>query len=149
MLILLYVAFGLSTLAIFLVIILFLTFNKQKQTIQELTAQLQSLNVRQAPLEKRILQFKELIHEIRTGTMGLGNRIKELEEQLAELQNQQVVLSDKQVVMEHQEASTPLYTRAAKLVASGASVEEIMQECDLPRAEAELLISLHGQSPTA
>jgi len=149
LLILLYVAFGLSTLAIFLVIILFLTFNKQKQTIQELTAQLQSLNVRQAPLEKRILQFKELIHEIRTGTMGLGNRIKELEEQLAELQNQQVVLSDKQVVMEHQEASTPLYTRAAKLVASGASVEEIMQECDLPRAEAELLISLHGQSPTA
>ena len=149
MLILLYVAFGLSILTTFLVVILFVMFNKQKQTIQALTSQLHNLNARQAPVEKRLSQFKEAIHEIRTGTLGLGNRIKELEGQLAELQNQQVVLSDKQVAMEHQEASTPLYTSAAKLVASGASVEEIMQECDLPRAEAELLISLHGQSPSA
>jgi len=149
LLILLYVAFGLAAVATLLVIALFLQLNKQKQTIQMLSEQLHSINARQAPLEKRVSQSKELIHEVRTGTLGLGNRVKELEAQLSELQNQQTALSDKQVAMEHQEASTPLYTRAAKLVASGASVEEIMQECDLPRAEAELLLSLHGQNPAA
>ena len=38
-----------------------------------------------------------------------------------------------------------LYTRAAELVKAGADVEEVMQACDLPRAEAELLISMHRQ----
>ena len=149
MLILLYVAFGLAALAILLAIVLFVRLNKQQQTIKLLTEQLQRIDTRQEPLEKRVSQLKEWLHEVRAGGLGMGNRVKELEQQLAELRNQQVTLSDKQVEMEHQEASTPLYTLAAKLVASGASVEEIMQECDLPRAEAELLISLHRQSPTA
>lgn len=42
-----------------------------------------------------------------------------------------------------QDPSMRLYSRAAELVKSGADVNEIMQACDLPRAEAELLISMH------
>lgn len=147
MLILLYVAFGLAVIASLVAIGLFLRSNKQRRAIHELTERLNSLDKRQPALDKGIAQTKELIHEVRTGTLGLGNRVKEIEAQLSALQAQHVALTDKQMAMEHQEASTPLYTRAAKLVASGASVEEIMQECDLPRAEAELLINLHGQNP--
>ena len=36
-----------------------------------------------------------------------------------------------------------LYTRAVKMVELGASIEELMVECELPRAEAELLLNLH------
>jgi NADPH:quinone reductase-like Zn-dependent oxidoreductase len=37
------------------------------------------------------------------------------------------------------------YNRAFKLVEKGASLEEIMSECELPRAEVEMLISVHKQ----
>ena len=36
-----------------------------------------------------------------------------------------------------------LYSRAVKMVELGADLHEIMTECELPKAEAELLISLH------
>jgi hypothetical protein len=35
------------------------------------------------------------------------------------------------------------YNRAFKLAAKGASLEEIMNECELPRAEVEMLLSVH------
>jgi hypothetical protein len=38
-----------------------------------------------------------------------------------------------------------LYNRAMKMVQLGAGLEEIMLECELPRAEAELLLNLHRQ----
>jgi NADPH:quinone reductase-like Zn-dependent oxidoreductase len=37
------------------------------------------------------------------------------------------------------------YNRAFKLVEKGASLEEIMSECELPRAEVEMLMSVHKQ----
>ena len=36
-----------------------------------------------------------------------------------------------------------LIENAVKMVELGAGIEEIMQECELPKAEAELLLSLH------
>ncbi|MEL0661032.1 DUF2802 domain-containing protein, partial [Psychromonas arctica] len=36
-----------------------------------------------------------------------------------------------------------IYTRATIMVELGASIEELMSECELARAEAELLLNLH------
>ena len=41
--------------------------------------------------------------------------------------------------------SRALYQRAAELVKQGASIEEIMEACDIPRAEAEMLSMVHRQ----
>jgi sensor c-di-GMP phosphodiesterase-like protein len=43
----------------------------------------------------------------------------------------------------HQQPEDKLYTRAQKLVELGADLAEIMRECDIPRAEAEMLLSIH------
>ena len=45
-----------------------------------------------------------------------------------------------------QDPQARLYSRAMKMVALGAGVEELIQECELPKAEAELLIRLHGKN---
>lgn len=42
-----------------------------------------------------------------------------------------------------QDPSLRLYQRAAELVKQGASIEEIMEACDIPRAEAEMLSMVH------
>ena len=40
------------------------------------------------------------------------------------------------------DADGRLYTRASKMVDLGADLDELMEECDLPKAEAELLLTL-------
>ena len=45
--------------------------------------------------------------------------------------------------MSIQAPENKLYSRAVKMVELGADVAEIMAECELPKAEAELLLSLH------
>lgn len=42
-----------------------------------------------------------------------------------------------------QDPSLRLYQRAAELVKQGASIDEIMDACDIPRAEAEMLMMVH------
>ena len=61
-----------------------------------------------------------------------------LQQELAELQEQQqaLALSDPE---------SKIYSRAVKMVELGADLEEIIRECELPRAEAELLFNLHRQ----
>ncbi len=76
--------------------------------------------------------------EVRAGNLALGRRLGLLESALAELAQQQPEL-------EQLEPERKLYRRAVRMVELGADLNEIMEECELPRAEAELLINLHQQ----
>lgn len=42
------------------------------------------------------------------------------------------------------EPESKMYNRAVKMVKAGASINEVMMECELPRPEAELLFSIHN-----
>ncbi|UAA38144.1 DUF2802 domain-containing protein [Paraneptunicella aestuarii] len=135
-----YISLLVAGIAIILAVFFYLRGEQNRQQLQQ---KLQQLEQRQPSIEKGYNQLQDMLHEIRTGMLGLGNRVKELEASIRTLENKQTEIANRQVEFEHQEASSPLYTKANKLVAAGASIEEIMQECDIPRAEAELLISLH------
>ena len=50
-------------------------------------------------------------------------------------------LSDLQIAQEH--SSVHDSNRAVKMVKAGSSIEEVMEECELPRSEAQLLFSIH------
>ncbi|MDP4528253.1 DUF2802 domain-containing protein [Alkalimonas delamerensis] len=83
--------------------------------------------------------------ELRAGVIGVGQRVLQLE---SELQNQQQQLSEQAEQLQALQLTEPeskLYSRAMKMVQLGADLEEIMRECELPRAEAELLFHLHQQ----
>jgi hypothetical protein len=80
--------------------------------------------------------FKQQFVELHSGNIGMGKKIQQLESKIIKTQeNQQNLVA--------QAPENRLYTRATKMVELGASIEELMAECELPRAEAELLLNLH------
>ncbi|MFT4938277.1 MAG: hypothetical protein ACI88A_001301 [Paraglaciecola sp.] len=85
---------------------------------------------------RQLSAIEDELHEIRSGNIGLGSKVKELIYSLKETQNKQ-----QDIAM--QDPKSRFYNQAAKLVESGASIEELMRECDIPHAEAELLYNLH------
>ena len=81
--------------------------------------------------ESLVKQFNEL----RAGTMGMSQKLADMARHLEEL-------SDRQGELAMQDPDSRLYSRASKMVELGADVNELMRECDLPKAEAELLLRL-------
>ncbi|MDF0533001.1 DUF2802 domain-containing protein [Shewanella yunxiaonensis] len=82
--------------------------------------------------------LKRELQELRSGTIGVGRRLLSLERKLVE---QDVKLDESM----QQEPQAKLYSRAIKMVQLGAGVDELMRECELPKAEAELLIRMHSK----
>lgn len=70
--------------------------------------------------------------ELNQVTKQLEHRIKNVQEEITKLQQTQA-----------QQPEDKLYSRAFKMVELGADAEELVKECDIPRAEAEMLISIH------
>jgi len=68
---------------------------------------------------------------------------KQLEHRIKTIQNES---SEQNKLLEqllNQQPQDKLYSRAFKLVELGADVEEVVRECEIPLAEAEMLISVH------
>lgn len=90
------------------------------------------------------------MEEIRAGFIGIGQRVIALElqhhalsNQLADVIENQAQLAEQQQKVDMFDPDSKLYNRAMKMVQLGAPLEEVMRECELPRAEAELLYNLH------
>ena len=67
----------------------------------------------------------------------LHSRLNELEQQFIKVENQTQLL-------QQEDPALKMYHRATQLVAKGASIDDIIEACQLPRAEVEVLISLHS-----
>lgn len=85
------------------------------------------------------------LHELRASSIGMGQRIKQLESRQNDVDNSLGQIQEQQQALAEMDPDTKLYNRAVKLLQQGASVDELMHECELPRAEAELLFSIHGK----
>ena len=71
---------------------------------------------------------------------------QQLEHRIKVLQQQ---LNDQQGLVEQLQLQQPedkLYSRAQKMVLLGADVDELIRECDLPKAEAEMLVAMHNKN---
>lgn len=115
----------------------FFLMNTQMESSQLLADELQARLAEQDTLfNQRVEGIQQQTIENDQVTKQLEHRIKVLQEQLA----QQNTFIEQ---IQQQQPEDKLYSRASKLVALGADVEEVMVECDIPRAEAEMLISVH------
>jgi hypothetical protein len=108
----------------------------------------QSLQHQLALEQLRLLNAE--IEEIRAGFIGIGQRVialelqqRSLSNQLSEVAENQAQLAEQQQKIDMFDPDSKLYNRAMKMVQLGAPLEEVMRECELPRAEAELLYNLH------
>lgn len=79
-----------------------------------------------------MLENEQVTKQLDVRTKHLQNKISSLEEALEKLK--------------HEQPEDKLYRRAMKMVELGADIDEIIAECDLPRAEAQLLVDLHHKA---
>ncbi|WP_434356273.1 DUF2802 domain-containing protein [Parasalinivibrio latis] len=77
--------------------------------------------------------------ELRAGSLGMGEKLAEMAGIIDEF--------DKKLnSVEMTDPDSRLYSRASRMVELGADLEELMEECELPKAEAELLMNLRKRS---
>ena len=126
--------------AIALVIVLIVLFGRKKraQTAPD-DALVRQLNERIEAQTKQTEIARAELQELRAIVAKITPRLDEQQQQL-------LALSQQQQSIEQQNPQTKLYAGAVKLIELGASLEEVMRQCELPRAEAELLFSLHKKS---
>ncbi|EGQ9935930.1 DUF2802 domain-containing protein [Vibrio vulnificus] len=85
--------------------------------------------------EKELQKANKQLLEVRSVVIGLGQRVSEQQEIIQHL-------TERVVELEQADTDGRLYTRASKMVQLGADVNELIKECELPKAEAELMLSL-------
>ena len=121
-------------------------------------------NVRFNALETQIESYEFIINEIKIANQQHESDLKAKDKTLQawQLEHQQIsqqlehrikVLQEKlsQVhenitQIQQQQPEDKLYSRAQKMVKLGADVDELVKECDLPYAEAEILIAMHKRN---
>ena len=121
-------ALGIGLISLALIVAL---KNKQSAELSAVSQQLKDTSE-----QTHILRSE--VSELRTGLLSIGKRVLEVEQQNQELMQQQAA-------QKYDDPDAKIYSRAVKMVELGADLDEVIRECELPRAEAELLFSLHKQ----
>ncbi|KUI98797.1 DUF2802 domain-containing protein [Vibrio sp. MEBiC08052] len=118
--------------AIFVVCLLFLTIYRLRRLILK---QSEIRRQESRVLDKSLQKANKQLVELRSVVVGLGQKISE--------QEQIILHQDERIKeLEQQDSDARLYTRASKMVQLGADINELIEECELPKAEAELMLSL-------
>lgn len=120
---------------------------KEKMVLQNMEIQNISLTVNELQIlnEKLQQEFEamkntsdKLAVENSQVSKQLEHRIKKLQDQVSEQQQLLAQWQDSQ-------GQDKFYNRAFKLAEKGAGIDEIISECELPRAEVEMLLSVYQQ----
>ncbi|UJF21280.1 DUF2802 domain-containing protein [Shewanella sp. OMA3-2] len=120
---------------VYVIACLGLMFFLQKQS-SKLKSKVEALTLLVKESDRQREAVKRELNELRSGTIGMGRKVAEIEKKLTK----QSDLIDE---ASQQDPQAKLYSRAVKMIALGAGIEELMQECELPKAEVELLLRLH------
>ncbi|MGS2720452.1 DUF2802 domain-containing protein [Paraglaciecola aestuariivivens] len=129
----------LSLFAICLSIGCVLAIKSLRQSLRESQGKIELQQTKLEQLNNHNTQLNHELHEMRSGNFGLSKRLKALVQDVEKLQAAQQSLAE-------QDPQVRFYSNAAKLINQGASIEDVMQECGIPSAEAELLFNLHRGS---
>jgi hypothetical protein len=89
-------------------------------------------------LEKELQKNSKQLLEVRSVVVGLGQRVSEQQDIIQHL-------NERITELEQADSDGRLYSRATKMVQLGADVNELIEECELPKAEAELMMSLQNK----
>lgn len=73
-----------------------------------------------------------------SGAMGMGRRLKHVEQRLN-------ITVEKQQELENRDPGALAYNQAAKLMEMGADVDDLIGACGIARPEAELMALLHRE----
>jgi len=69
--------------------------------------------------------------------------VSEIRQQLDTFSHELRQVENQTQQLQHEDPALRMYSKANELVAAGASIDDIIQACELPRAEAEILVGFH------
>lgn len=95
----------------------------------------------QAQLDKDMKALRGEITAVGRGAIGLGKRVKLVQDRLQTTERRQEDL-------EYKDVGDVAISHANKLVQMGAATEELVATCGLSKAEATLMTLMHSRSKT-
>ena len=124
--------------------------NRFSQQISALQLQVQSQDLQLIELQTLLansqLQLAAIQQQCNDSQLENEQVSKQLEHRIKVAQEQFTQQFETIDQLLHQQPEDKLYSRAQKLVELGADIAEIIRECDIPRAEAEMLLAVHRKS---
>ncbi|CAH8202632.1 DUF2802 domain-containing protein [Vibrio aestuarianus] len=118
--------------AVLVILLLLLVVMRVKYS---LTRQIEHQRQHARSLEKELQKGNKQLLEVRSVVLGLGQRVTEQQDVIQHL-------NERIIELEHVDTDGRLYSRATKMVQLGADINELIEQCELPKAEAELMMSL-------
>lgn len=142
-----------AVLALFLVLfissILFLYISKLKNKIKILNIEVQSISLQVNELtasNDKIQQAYKVMADNNDQLTAENRQVsKQLEHRIKLLQQQAIEQQQLFTQWQESQGQDKFYSRAFKLAEKGADIDEIISECELPRAEVEMLLSVYQQ----
>lgn len=122
-------------IAVLAVVIAIVLVRRERKAHQVLETKFEAIELVSKNARQQHASLLKQFNELRAGTMGMSQKMADMALHLEDV-------ADRQGEMAMQDPDGKLYSRASKMVELGADVNELMQECDLPKAEAELLLRL-------
>lgn len=129
------IVFGLCAVCLLALISVVVLLRRERQARCRFEKKFQAMEILLKNSRQQHQSLEKQLHEIRAGSIGMSQKLVELSQRFS-------VLLEKHNHLEMNDADGRLYTRASKMVDLGADLDELMEECDLPKAEAELLLTL-------
>lgn len=131
---------------VFIVIYLFFLKNR-RQKEQQLDEQLTDILSLQRNLQQQIASFNQQLQSSSTIVKAQQQQLQAFEEEinlkLDTLFSNLEHIESKVQLIESETPENKLYSRAKKMIEMGADIEEVISECEISRAEAQLLFSLN------
>lgn len=130
-----------------ILVVFFISIRSQKILLNALHTELNANELLINEQQARIIAQQDLIEQqiSRQDKELLESEqiSKQLEHRIKTLQQQFARQSEQINQLQSQQPEDKLYSRALKLVQLGADIQEVMRECDIPQAEAEMLMAVH------
>lgn len=137
----------LALIILSVVFVLFMRVLSLRKQQQILTSQLSVIELQVNDLQLQQSQLSSLLesfhNSIDQNAIENSQVSRQLEHRIKKVQLELGELSQHFDQIKQEQPQDKFYLRANKLAAKGAGVEEIMAECELPRAEVEMLLAIH------
>jgi predicted PurR-regulated permease PerM len=130
-------------LALFIIAFVFKSRTQIRGIQQQLHLLKDQLN---ASLQQTVKHQQQKLNTVEQENIEQYRLIQRMDGEITKLQQHSSALTRQLQELQLSDPEVKLYQQAKKLIASGTSIDELVESCGIPRAEAELLYSLHQQS---
>jgi len=134
-------------------VILFILISKQSQKIVNIEQKQNDLSLLCESLQQVVTQYidnnqqqnviEELAQKVTQQQSMTKTKLATIDQQISDATEQITTLANEVEILINQQPEDKLYSRALKLAELGADVEEISENCEIPIAEAEMLLAVH------